>query len=39
MRVEAAPDLPLLEADPAQLKQVLYNLLANAIKFSYRSPR
>ncbi|HXT51196.1 MAG TPA: response regulator [Thermoanaerobaculia bacterium] len=35
VRVDAAGDVPLLEADPARLKQVLYHLLANAIKFSY----
>jgi len=28
------PDLPTLEADPTQLKQILYNLMANAVKFS-----
>ena len=27
-------DLPLLEADPIHLKQILYNLVANAVKFS-----
>jgi signal transduction histidine kinase/DNA-binding response OmpR family regulator len=35
VRVDAAGDVPLLEADPVRLKQVLYHLLANAIKFSY----
>ena len=35
VRVEAPPDMPLLEADPVRLKQLLYHLLANAIKFSY----
>ncbi len=30
-----APDeLPLLQADPAKFKQILYNLLSNAVKFS-----
>jgi len=31
---EAPPDLPALTADPVKFKQVLYNLLANAVKFS-----
>ena len=32
--VEVPAGLPVLEADPARLKQVVYHLLANAIKFS-----
>jgi signal transduction histidine kinase/DNA-binding response OmpR family regulator len=35
VRVDAAADVSLVEADPSRLKQVLYHLLANAIKFSY----
>jgi signal transduction histidine kinase/CheY-like chemotaxis protein len=27
-------DLPLLEADPVKLKQILFNLISNAVKFS-----
>jgi signal transduction histidine kinase len=27
-------DLPKFEADPIQMKQILYNLIANAVKFS-----
>lgn len=32
---EAEPGLPPIEADPIRLKQVLLNLLANAVKFAY----
>ncbi len=32
--VEVEPELPPLIADPPRLKQILYNLLANAVKFS-----
>jgi signal transduction histidine kinase/DNA-binding response OmpR family regulator len=32
--LEVEDDLPLLEADPVKIKQVLYNLLSNAVKFS-----
>jgi signal transduction histidine kinase/DNA-binding response OmpR family regulator len=32
--VDVPPDLPLLEADPVKVKQILYNLVSNAVKFS-----
>jgi len=32
--VNAAPDLPPIETDLAKFKQILYNLLSNAMKFS-----
>jgi signal transduction histidine kinase len=34
INLEIAPDLPLVEADPRKIGQVLENLLSNAIKFS-----
>ena len=37
LHVDTAPDLPeRIVADPTRLKQILFNLLANAIKFSDR---
>ena len=33
--VEVAPDLPPLVADSPRVKQVLYNLVSNAVKFSH----
>ena len=34
LAVTVAADVPILQADPVKLQQVLYNFLSNAIKFS-----
>jgi signal transduction histidine kinase/ligand-binding sensor domain-containing protein/CheY-like chemotaxis protein len=34
VQIEVPPDLPPLEADSAKFKQILYNLMSNAVKFS-----
>jgi PAS domain S-box-containing protein len=34
LEFDGAPDLPLLFADEAKFKQIMYNLLSNAIKFT-----
>ena len=36
LSVEAAPDLPLIEIDPVRIRQVLTNLIANALRYTGR---
>ena len=36
LSVEAAPDLPLIEIDPIRIRQVLTNLIANALRYTGR---
>jgi signal transduction histidine kinase len=39
LEVDAAPDLPVLHADPMRIEQVLGNLLENAVKYTEPSGR
>ena len=37
IRLDSAPELPSISADPARLQQILWNLLSNAVKFTPKS--
>jgi len=37
IRADVSPDLPMLHADPIRFKQILFNLLGNAVKFTPES--
>ena len=39
LNVEVAPDLPTLEVDPARIREVLVNLIANALRYTPREGR
>lgn len=36
-RLDAPPDIPMINADPNRLRQVFWNLLSNAVKFTEQS--
>jgi two-component system sensor histidine kinase BarA len=39
IETSVAPEVPIIQTDPAKLQQVLYNFLSNAIKFSPQGGR
>ncbi len=34
LKMDIAPDLPLMKGDPTRIKQIIANLLSNAVKFT-----